>query len=464
MKRVSWLMVGTLLCGAMLAYFGSAAANSVHAQEGVGAMIYSDAEDYAPGEIALITGIGFWPHELVDVSIAIDDPLTGEHVADYEFTAIETDASGGFVLAYEIPEEALNTLLTVTAMGMDSQLVATTSFTDNHGTHNFRFATVGLPAGINLSINGSRRNPGHNVANFTVNFVSPGPSVNTGAQAGGGVSTVSYAGFPLSVPGIGGDFELQSTSPASGFATGASGATTTVTATYSFVPNVQCPVNNAPTISADDLNLGQIVGCLVGSSFETTQPLSADDFNWTAADADGDPISVSLNVTEVTLVGPGFAEATVTLTATDDPSARNVAGCPTLASMSGSVDVKVTAQVIYSFGGFGSPLSKSLCTIVKKGSTVPVKFQISDCFGTPITGGVHSIAVTYNAGTAPNGDATVADSGSSNDNGVLFRWADPNWIFNLSTKPTSYQVGYTYRIRAMLDDGTDRDIYISIKK
>jgi hypothetical protein len=37
------------------------------------------------------------------------------------------------------------------------------------------------------------------------------------------------------------------------------------------------------------------------------------------------------------------------------------------------------------------------------------------------------------------------------------------WIFNLKTN-NEYTVGNTYKITAHHDDGTDRDVYINIKR
>jgi len=128
--------------------------------------------------------------------------------------------------------------------------------------------------------------------------------------------------------------------------------------------------------------------------------------------------------------------------------------------------------VVYDFGGFRPPLAKSLTTGVKRGSTVPVKFRLFDCNGNEICSdlglGPHTIAVSFHSGAAPAGDPAIDDAGSSNDEGIAFRYggacgSDGNWIFNLKTGD-DYSVGSTYRIRADLNDGTSHHVFISIKR
>ena len=119
------------------------------------------------------------------------------------------------------------------------------------------------------------------------------------------------------------------------------------------------------------------------------------------------------------------------------------------------------AQITYAFSGFFAPLSGQINTKVKRGSGVPVKFSITDCSGTPITTGDHTISVARLVGITPAGEAVVDDAGMSGDGGDNFRY-DPTgvqWIFNLKADST-YVVGTTYQITAQLDDGTDHNVSI----
>jgi hypothetical protein len=210
----------------------------------------------------------------------------------------------------------------------------------------------------------------------------------------------------------------------------------------------------------------------MGVSFGREVAITPADFSPVTGDPDGDPVTVSLDRASVTLVGPGMAEVEVTLTATDDPSARNQAGCPDLLPMSSITTAKVKAQIVYDFRGFLPPLTTIRTTMVKQGSAVPVKFRLYDCDGTEICtdlgAGPHAIYVLYCSGACPNGDPEVDDAGSSNSDTDAFRYSgvcgvDGNWIFNLKTN-ADYAINCTYKIRAILNDGTNHDVLISIKK
>jgi hypothetical protein len=441
------------------------------------AEVWTDRPDYAPGEIALIGGAGFFPNEPMTLSISIDDPETGLHIGDWDWTDGYADMYGGFETSYTVPDEAEGMTLTATAMGYTSGLVAAVTFTDAAAV-NISFATSGLPAGTSITIALSGTNNGGNPQNVNVTFSSPGPSADTGLKAG---TTFTYSGFPTSVAGVGEHWELTGTSPASGSLTGEAGSNITVTGSYTHVVDV---VNHAPVITpAEDLtvNLGQWVGCLGASGFSRTFAVSytvvagtgnskivkatftrpdsstvtVSVANVTDADA-GDTITVNLanGTNPVTISGPGGGSASfsVDVTASDGKVTVGPTTCGGTAE----------AQIIYAFVGFLRPLDNAVTTIVKRGSTVPVKFQIFDCSGNAITTGDHTIDVTCQIASVPYGDPTVDDAGKSGDDGDSFRYEAPNWIFNLKTN-TTYAVGVTYQIWADLDDGTTHTVLISIK-
>src|SRR5437867_6241245 len=91
-----------------------------------GSSIQSNRGDYAPGEIATLSGGGFQPLESIRLGVSIDQPVTGLHVGDASLDPLSADADGGFVTEYEIPSEADGMILRVTAVGASSGLTATT--------------------------------------------------------------------------------------------------------------------------------------------------------------------------------------------------------------------------------------------------------------------------------------------------------------------------------------------------
>src|SRR5881409_462319 len=65
--------------------------------------LHSDKASYTPGETATLTGAGFQPLEPIQLSVSIDQPVTGLHVGDSNVDPFGADASGGFVTEYEVP-------------------------------------------------------------------------------------------------------------------------------------------------------------------------------------------------------------------------------------------------------------------------------------------------------------------------------------------------------------------------
>ena len=654
------------------------------------ATLATDKDDYVPGEIAMITGAGYWPGEPIDLSIAIFVPSSGQVILDYDWETFFADEVGEFVAYYTIPNEAADMWLTATGLGLESGLVAGVTFTDSVTSANITSPTTAspatitsLPATIPVSFTYSTSVAGTTTATISVpgvgilasqvvpsggtpasplsavlNITIPAGTLNgprnvqltvnnpagSGAQNGNdnepgaiiinvpqctatnSAPTVSGSdinlgailppdGTPIPVQICVTDFSPQ-TADVDGDAVAVSfpgslncievmlsstnvpfavtleatdngslrsqlncpplqNLTTTTTvnvnaSTYNcptndapivtvlndsfhagdfcladgvteveipidlslFAPSVVdpdgdpfngpalsaatvtlslpldvsdanpvayvtisatddpsarellgCPLsamtgsiqvavtadlhrNRAPQISADDLNLGQIVGCLIGGSFQITHPVSPASFNAQATDPDGDSVVIVADVSSVTLIGPGVASAQVELTATDDPIVRTAGTC---APRSTCTTATITVQVIYNFEGFKPPLNNSSATKVKRGSAVPVKFRLSDCGGNEIcddSAGPHTIVVYFHQGNAPAGSPDVDDAGSSGDNGINFRYSDvcgfSQWIFNLKTNNT-YALNATYRVVANLNDGTTHEVFISIK-
>jgi len=88
----------------------------------------------------------------------------------------------------------------------------------------------------------------------------------------------------------------------------------------------------------------------------------------------------------------------------------------------------------------------------KRGRTIPLKLKLL-CGSTPLgEGQVSPPKITSLVRVGDAEDLTVLDlnSGTSNDNGPNFRWSDPHWIYNLSTKELT--VG-TYQITIEMPDG-----------
>jgi hypothetical protein len=209
-------------------------------------------------------------------------------------------------------------------------------------------------------------------------------------------------------------------------------------------------------------------------------PLGETIVIWTATDASGNTATATQKVTVVDTTPPTIEapdtltvlvnapKSVLTGTATDivDPNPTLTNDAPdffppgttivtwTAKDASGNTATKTTiVTAIYSFSGFLPPLGPGP-TQFKTGSTIPVKFQLTDYYGNYISTAVAQIWVVSltNPGT----------SSSSSNNGNYFRYDPTNnqYIFNLSTKGMSPG---TYKIFVTLDDGTTYSTSITLK-
>lgn len=132
-----------------------------------------------------------------------------------------------------------------------------------------------------------------------------------------------------------------------------------------------------------------------------------------------------------------------------------------------------TYRVIYgsAFGGFLQPINNDGSSRFKLGSTVPVKLQVT-CGAVPVTSAVVKLNVKkFDSNPDPGTDEAISTAASTTGN--LFRYSDPQYIFNLSTKAGYTNPGSTtaisfvqgtWTISAILDDGTYRSVNIQLVK
>lgn len=116
------------------------------------------------------------------------------------------------------------------------------------------------------------------------------------------------------------------------------------------------------------------------------------------------------------------------------------------------------------WAGFVPPLGPDNKRLFKRGSTIPVKFRISDPEGSPVTDAYATLAVYYKDAGAADGLPEVVST-AAGDWGDQFRYdpKDDLYIFNLSTKHPSFYDYYTYKIVVTLDDGQEHEVGFSLK-
>ncbi len=150
--------------------------------------------------------------------------------------------------------------------------------------------------------------------------------------------------------------------------------------------------------------------------------------------------------TTVTLTKAGTN--TFTLTATDE--AGNTA------SQSKSF------SALYNFIGFLQPILYDGIRVFKLGSTVPVKFQLTDATGVVVSTAIGTVTVQEFSGSAPVNDPLDGVSSGGSNSGDFFRYdsTSSQYIFNLSTQPLSTG---TWQVQAHLDDGSVHTVMIGLK-
>ena len=121
----------------------------------------------------------------------------------------------------------------------------------------------------------------------------------------------------------------------------------------------------------------------------------------------------------------------------------------------------ITYKVVYKFGGFLKPINADGSENYKLGSTIPVKFQLTDANNISVA---TARATLFYAKVTNNvvGTTYEAISKSKDNSGNYFRYDDDQYIFNLSTKNTGFTTG-TYQITIVLDDNTTQTVRITLR-
>ncbi len=124
-----------------------------------------------------------------------------------------------------------------------------------------------------------------------------------------------------------------------------------------------------------------------------------------------------------------------------------------------TTEVTISYTVVYNFGGVLQPIKDG--SIFKAGSTVPVKFQLTDAQGKFIS----TANATIHYAKSSNqvfGDNLEAVSTSAATSGNNFRYdsSSNQYVFNLSTKGLT---AGTYQLTITLDDGTKQKVVIGLK-
>ena len=111
------------------------------------------------------------------------------------------------------------------------------------------------------------------------------------------------------------------------------------------------------------------------------------------------------------------------------------------------------------FGGFERPIDPGGTRVFKLGQTVPVKFQLTEASGRPVTNAVARIYVAKVVNGIPGVESPGASTKPKSDNTVRCSKPDHKYIFDLETRHLSSGV---WQIRVMLDDGLSYVAVVSL--
>ena len=258
-------------------------------------------------------------------------------------------------------------------------------------------------------------------------------------------------------------------------------ATSVAGAVASFTVTASDTVDPAPVVACSALSgstfpLGAtIVNC---TATDASGNSTSGDFTLTVRDTTEPVLTVPANITVLLNTAPGSSavqaflngaiatdtvDAEVTVTVTSPPTLNSVGTKSvtfTATDASGNqTSGTATIRVIYGGGeAFLPPVS--LAKPFKAGSTVPVKIEFSDAYGTPVTSAVVRLALYPVSGDVPEEEPIEIVDPGSEDIGSFFKVSEGIYHYNLRTKNLG---AGTYQVRAILDDGTSRAVMISLK-
>lgn len=199
--------------------------------------------------------------------------------------------------------------------------------------------------------------------------------------------------------------------------------------------------DNSSTADVSGINIDKTNPVIIvedGGTYTLNQAVT-----WSASDALSGLATDSSGTIDTSKVGP----QTKTITAIDKAGNQ--------------IEKTINYNVVYNFGGILQPINKDGSSVFKAGSTVPVKFQLTDSQGAFVSTANATIKYAkYNEKVL--GTELEAASTSAATSGNLFRY-DPTsnqYIFNLSTK--GLEAG-TYQVSIILGDGTTKKVQISLK-
>ena len=135
----------------------------------------------------------------------------------------------------------------------------------------------------------------------------------------------------------------------------------------------------------------------------------------------------------------------------------------TATDLAGNIQIeKVSYVIVYNFEGFAQPINANGTSIIKAGSTLPVKFKLSDVSGQNQGDAIASIIVTrLNSYVEGAVNEVIVNTTASATEFFRYDIFNQQYILNFSTKEL---VAGRYRLSVNLNDGECYSVEIGLKK
>ncbi len=211
-------------------------------------------------------------------------------------------------------------------------------------------------------------------------------------------------------------------------ATDRSGNATTLTSTYEVVDVT------APTVSSPHRGIEYKLGEPVQALFSCTDEEGGSGL--------------------ATCAGPAVLDTSSIGTGSFDVTTTDAAG--------NSGTESISYRVVYAYGEIREPINRDGSSVFKAGSTVPVKFRITDFDGQPITAATATLATvrSYDTEGLQLDEEQEATTQGNANTGNVFRASAGQYVYNLSTKGMA---AGSYQLFIRLDDGKQYTAVFSLR-
>jgi hypothetical protein len=263
---------------------------------------------------------------------------------------------------------------------------------------------------------------------------------------------------------------LSLPSPITVPATSASGAAVGYTASCTDFMHAAAPLNCTPASGATFAVGVTTVNCTCTDSYSNT---ASGSFTVTVTDPPP-VVTVPANITTYA-TSSGGAVVTFSATAVDQaqgsipvtcthasgsefPLGATSVTCSATNAIGETGSASFTVTVTYCFNGFDQPINADGSSIFKLGRTIPVKFQLCGA-SQGITNAAATLIVIQDSNNVLGSDVEAVSSGNA-DTGNAFRYAAPEYIFNMSTSNLS---SGTWLLVVSMGDGVTHNILVSLR-